>query len=244
MTESNKKTLELIKSNLNLILLIPTVMGGLWQLFELQAINTSFIRFFSITQVIADGLLILFVFSIIYLSFRFGMHLATNIERKPRALYVIRLIILPIVLLFPIILFIINFDKNKEINIFLLGSAFYSAILLIGLFIEIIGRHRIKRIFSNEWFTELVFPVIIGLSLIGSVYFISFTFKIFHKSFLLPENLENIKSVECLVENKIENFEILYLNDKYIFIELVPKSGKKIIQIVEFTQLFEKNNCR
>ena len=244
MTEENKKTLELIRKNLNLILLVPTVIGGLWQLFELQGINTSFIRFFSITQVIADGLLILFVFSVMYLSFKFGIHLATNIERKPRALFIIRLIIMPIFLLALIALFLINFNKNEEINIILLGSAFYSTILLISLFVEIIGRQRIRRIFSNKWFTELIFPIIIGLSLIGSVYFISFTFKIFHKSFLLPKNLENVKNIECLVESKIETFEILYLNDKYIFIELVPINEVKRIEIVEFTQLFEKNNCR
>ena len=50
-----------VKENLNLILIIPTVIGGFWQIIELARISTAYIRFFSITHVIPDGLLILFV---------------------------------------------------------------------------------------------------------------------------------------------------------------------------------------
>ncbi|MBU2920521.1 hypothetical protein KO504_04145 [Winogradskyella psychrotolerans] len=244
MTENNRKTLELVKGNLSLILLVPTILGGFWQLFELQKISTSFIRFFSISQVIADGLLILFVLSIIYLSFKFGVYLSANIEKEPRILYKIRLFLLPVILSLPIILFIIRFNKNKEINVFLLDSALFSATLLIGILVEIIGKKRINKIFLNEWFRELIFPIIIAISLIGSIYFISFVFKIFHKSFLLPENLKNVENIECLVKRKIQTFQILYLNDKYIFLELVSENEKKRIEIIEFKELFKKNNCR
>ena len=54
--------------DLSLIILLPTFLGGIWQLLELSSISTSFIRFFSISQLIPDGLLILFIFIIIYIS--------------------------------------------------------------------------------------------------------------------------------------------------------------------------------
>jgi len=48
-----------IKDNFNLVVLIPTLLGGSWQLFELARIGTPFLRFFSVTQLIPDGILML-----------------------------------------------------------------------------------------------------------------------------------------------------------------------------------------
>ena len=61
-----KEKIEFIKSNLALIILVPTMLGGIWQLLELLNISPSFIRFFSVSQLIPDGLLILFILLIIY----------------------------------------------------------------------------------------------------------------------------------------------------------------------------------
>lgn len=47
-----------------LILILPTLIGGLWQMLELIFIDPSFIRFFSISQLISDGILILSILSI------------------------------------------------------------------------------------------------------------------------------------------------------------------------------------
>jgi hypothetical protein len=58
------------KDNLSIIILIPTIIGGIWQLVELSSISTSFIRFFSLSQLVADGILILFILSIFYASFK------------------------------------------------------------------------------------------------------------------------------------------------------------------------------
>lgn len=56
-----KKVLDYIKENINILILIPTVLGGFWQLLELVRIEISFIRFFSLTQVVSDGLVIMFL---------------------------------------------------------------------------------------------------------------------------------------------------------------------------------------
>lgn len=58
------KILELINSNLTIILLVPTILGGVWQLQNLISIDFNLIRYFSITQLIPDGILIL-----LYISF-------------------------------------------------------------------------------------------------------------------------------------------------------------------------------
>jgi hypothetical protein len=51
------KPLKLIKEYLPLIVLVPVVIGGLWQIIALASMSIAYIRFFSVTQLIADGLL-------------------------------------------------------------------------------------------------------------------------------------------------------------------------------------------
>lgn len=60
-TKSNKLNsfFEEQKNIVPLFLLVPTLIGGLWQIFELIFIDPSFIRFFSTSQLISDGILIL-----------------------------------------------------------------------------------------------------------------------------------------------------------------------------------------
>lgn len=59
----------IIKNNLPTIALIPTLLGGCWQLYKLGSISPGMIAFFSISQLFADGFLILIYF--IFPSFVF-----------------------------------------------------------------------------------------------------------------------------------------------------------------------------
>lgn len=52
--EKSNNTLTLfikfIKEYLSFILIIPTFLGGIWQIIELSSISISFIRFFSVSN--------------------------------------------------------------------------------------------------------------------------------------------------------------------------------------------------
>ena len=61
-----KSKLDWIKEYLSIIVIIPAIIGGIWQIIELSYISTSYIRFFSPTQVISDGLLVLFVLTLFF----------------------------------------------------------------------------------------------------------------------------------------------------------------------------------
>lgn len=56
-----------LKDNIGIIILVPTILGGLWQIFELASLGIPFIRFFSVSQLVSDGLLLLFIISWTYL---------------------------------------------------------------------------------------------------------------------------------------------------------------------------------
>lgn len=65
----SKKLFIKVKDNLGTAIVIPTVLGGLIQLVELGSINTSYIRFFSASQLIPDGLIV--VLTVIFVSIVF-----------------------------------------------------------------------------------------------------------------------------------------------------------------------------
>lgn len=48
-------------NNTGIMVLIPSVLGAIWQIIELASINLAYIRFFSISQIPVDGALILFL---------------------------------------------------------------------------------------------------------------------------------------------------------------------------------------
>lgn len=76
-----------LKENLNIVVLVPTVIGGVWQILELLTISPSYIRFFSITQVVSDGLLSLFILTMIYLAIKLGsMRFITSKLENPEKL--------------------------------------------------------------------------------------------------------------------------------------------------------------
>ncbi|WP_299221910.1 hypothetical protein [uncultured Psychrobacter sp.] len=69
-TEVNKKGLKdrikWIFDNISVILLLPSFLGAVWQILELSSINVAYIRFFSVTQIPFDGILILFLLIVMF----------------------------------------------------------------------------------------------------------------------------------------------------------------------------------
>ncbi|MBL7560412.1 hypothetical protein JAO71_11420 [Olleya sp. YSTF-M6] len=137
-----------LKEHLNIIVLVPTLIGGIWQIWELLIISPSYIRFFSVTQVIADGLLSLFVLTMIYFAIRLGlMRFVSGKLEKPGNLNTKR-IIGKIVYLFVIsgviwyIIYIILIPQQKSIveenSLFILLLTIIIAIVVIGLLINLI----------------------------------------------------------------------------------------------------------
>lgn len=51
--------LGLLRKNLPLLLLLPTLFGGIWQVLSLANVGIPYIRFFSINQLISDGLILI-----------------------------------------------------------------------------------------------------------------------------------------------------------------------------------------
>ena len=233
-----------------IIILIPTIIGGIWQILELMTIDPSFLRFFSISQLVSDGILIITLLTIVIvylllLNKKFNLKDLGNVNFEKNQFNLKNFI--ASILLFFIYIFMIlyvyytyNLDdiksyRVKELLILLLGIGFFIPLLLeniISITIELL-----KLIFGDitDWKAQLqnkkssfykTINILSIIILIGKIIIFFGAFSIFiefRKKIILPENLENLKSVKDEIKKEYgqnQKFSILYLNDKYIFIEL------------------------
>lgn len=75
-----------IKDYLSVIILIPAFIGGIWQLIELMSISMPNIRFFSISQIVPDGLLILMFFSFLGINMALPKFLDAILPKKKKGI--------------------------------------------------------------------------------------------------------------------------------------------------------------
>ena len=238
------KQFKRLRENLNIIILVPTILGGLWQILELASISTSYIRFFSLTQLIADGLLILFILMIIYLIIKLTMFLLKTetftemfgIEESSPSILKI-LVTLSIPFLFLILDYkdfksFINFVPASVMDIFhfiIMGIVFigFSLLGILKTFMFIIYHYNkkspnslMKYLENKEKRDKLVKRISILVSLLIFLTLMLIPWKIlpgiktFRNAMVLPENLINLK----LENNKIKSIYKLKNNPEMLYL--------------------------
>lgn len=251
-----------IKENLSMIILIPTVAGGLWQILELAWIGTPYIRFFSVTQLVSDGLLLSFIFFWTFLVFRL-MYIAIKSDiRKSEREHIrdndkpnrLKMIIAAIVYLSALIYMnyifwraFITLDGNSVSMFIIIAIEFYVvftvtlAFVIYKIFILLV-----KPDFKFD-FQKLISWLEIPLMIItfGLIFSLIYLVPLFHRSFFKSEDFRNIKYLDCMLRNEnkeLKSYYLQYFNDNYIFIRIIEKSGKEYTEVKKFEKLLE-NSC-
>lgn len=231
---------EKIKKHLPLILLVPTILGGLWQIIELSKISISYIRFFSPTQLLPDGLLILFALIILYVAYAF-IDWKSSIYKPNIFSPLIRIVI------FTVILFMI-WEQELDASIMIIKIIAVIFIvknlhILIIIFYKSKLFQKIEKYFLDKpILKELVlapFQLLAVVILIGLVVIPAYLFSFFHNSYVLPKNLKNLENIQMSL--KVEDYnqsKILYFNDKYIFIEHSNGDKNISVEVLMFEELF------
>nr|WP_181718039.1 hypothetical protein [Psychrobacter sp.]QJS05186.1 hypothetical protein [Psychrobacter sp.] len=261
----NKGTWEILfkwcKENLTTSILLISGLGAIIQVLELAKINIAYIRFFSATQLISDGVLVLATVLIIitaYSVFRFiflsqNIRLYIELRMKDKKLskdstdrYAILSFLVPVI--FYIFLTGVVFKTFKE-NFFmnLIGLAFLYTLLTVSfihtcLYYEYLTSttedFKFKKIHIS--IAKWVRPLNILLTVVSIPALILLCLHVYK----LPSNLENYTKVNQQVEKDyrdIDSYEILYFNDTYLFVEII-KGNKKSIAVYETKGvLFDKN---
>lgn len=246
--EKNKKyNIGFIKSNLNLIILIPTILGGLWQLFELSRISMSFVRFFSVSQIIPDGILLLTFISIIFISNRFSYKITkSGLDDSPsKTLNIVRFIIITIIGTMWIFAFVYRTIKLERIELFLLIFSIVFLTSILTSFFYLIKTNNIINFIKKPIIKEFILPILsLGILYLFFI-FLNYSFDLFHRTYMFPNNWGNKLNIESFINKKYTNkpeFDILYFNDKYFFLEIESENNESIIEVVEFNEIFK--NCR
>jgi hypothetical protein len=232
-----KKAIKYLTKHLNFVLLIPALFGGIWQIIELSQMSFSYVRFFSPSQVLADGLLILILliffastFYFIYIIHHRYINSISedNIVEDEKLLKVVSktnytrcafLFLLYIILLF-LEIYTLSSILGKLDSLFTILILFpvVTVILYLALGAWIFANMSIIQ----TWFYKNILRHTIWLWFATIGISILLTATSFRNSFALPKDLVNADIiVHQIAEVNPETQPIIvYNNDKYLFIEL------------------------
>ncbi|MGK6343593.1 hypothetical protein ACMGDK_15255 [Chryseobacterium sp. DT-3] len=220
----------LIKENIALIVVIPSVLGGLEQLLRLFMIQPEMVRFFSVSQVIPDGLAIIIMTTLLFIIFYLWIRLyyMLLLLSEKFKIYSIGMFLLSLSILLFLIgiedyvmdnyVFVNAFRNLKKefnlINIFFAVLASPIGVLVIY-FLSTISQIRpnFHFLFSNNNFVKIAFiflmtTVIAFPPIYNYDYLLNFAFL----KNDLKDTYKNLKHLESI--------DIEYVNDKYVIVEL------------------------
>lgn len=235
------------RSNFQLLIAIPALIGGIWQICELGNISFSFIRFFSSTQLIADGLLIMSIifFPVFFIWIVGQMDDLVKNQKSIFKYFSPKPVALGIVI---ICLAIFNFLIIENIHYtekqFVEFGRYY--LPLVGTFVTYVIFDA-KIIYLSKYFSDKILKFIEGvLIILIMISFVLFTKRIlvlFHNKFTFPSNVENIQILENKIkedDSTIRKTKLLYFNNSYLFFELTRKNKTKNIRVIPFEALMKK----
>lgn len=240
---SDKKALlkgfNLTKENIPFILVLISGLGAIIQLIEISRIDIAYIRFFSVTQLAADGTLVAFTLLTSYIMYRFYLSTLTVFEtitglekaiaNKDVAYLTIVTKDIPYIVAFlTAVTGVAVFMHSAPFKVNLLLMIALSSMMIAGLTFTlkffVLHDEYIKTIEST---TRKSWPniVLIAMPAILIVYSIGNLGNIYLNLYKIPtpERLTNYSYVESRIAQDYgsdEEYSIRYFNDRYMFIEI------------------------
>ncbi|WP_203258786.1 hypothetical protein [Hyunsoonleella ulvae] len=245
-----ERNIDSIKKVIPILILIPTIIGGLWQFLSLLKLGANYIRFFSLSQLISDGITLLLplamIFGILYFLYRgsFKFFKDYNPERSDKIFNRIFLSIIFILSLCFLIWFsslsilykIGKIDKFPSVN-----SAFLFYVFIIPAIIFNYNSEYFILKFLNLKHKLIEYILLITMFVrfwAGICYFFLLLYLIsFLSDYSIPKNLININNIEKSIKidygYEPENYEVSYMNDNYVFIEYFKISKEERKKLVD-----------
>ena len=249
-----KRSFEWSKENTSDALILISGVGAIIQIYELARINISYLRFFSVTQLISDGAVVLLM--VVYIAIvwaistviivRTDIHedLKADIEKNERfTLYHKYWRYLAIV-----ICTFVSIGASNDVRYFNIGENIFFAMGILGAALAYIRYSTMYyKIFGvylettndtfmlfgrcNFKFLYKIFNKGMELtSKIAMVVIIANAMIMFPAASRLPYNLENYEQISEKMEERYGNinyYKLLYFNDTYAFIEMKKTKDSK-----------------
>lgn len=205
-TELNKwlkAKYEFCKDNLSMLVILPTVLGGVWQVIELALVDPSYIRLFSINQLVPDGLSIIFISLIGYFLFTITrlnyFVLSKNVEWF-----------------------------TKQNYIFLLSLSIPLTTLTLYYYLEIIRKNTL--IFSDLVYNIIIFSFILTISIGLFKMFEAILYKLNFKSLINNYNFRKFMSIAFIIVLIIPSYTIIQ-DWRKLTIKLNNLNNEKVLKI-------------
>jgi hypothetical protein len=251
-----KDILKYLKESPTFILLFITTLGGVWQLIQLSKISITYIRFFSISQVIPDGLILTLGF-LVYVVVVVWATLASysllsdiinsikddskkKFKKKLQSLnfehpifgftYAIFTIALGIWFIYGSFIF-----KTSNVFVFMISNL--AVMILLYAILD-----RYQRI-VDYMMAKNDIKILMGIIICGIIINFFSIVIAFNQNYLMPENLKNFEVIKSNFknENPKASIQILYFNDKYLFTKITDvsnsKGKKQQIEIIDFESI-------
>lgn len=243
------KDFNFFKSNLPLFIILPSFLGGIWQILELSSIDLSYIRFFSINQIVPDGLLALFL-----LFWFFGLYKLIIFLPYPKLdfdndefketpfISILFFNFIPFIAIILAYNFIYKFNYNSFfsilINSFLLAVIVF---MILGIIKQVDAylSHKntfIRKVFLHYDFRKIIFLIIVIFLSLPAFQMV----RAARELVSIPINLNNFnKATNKLSKDyKLSSHpKLLYFSKDYLFYE-IKIGNRKMIEIVETKNLF------
>jgi len=241
------------KDNPKIALFVPTALGGSFQLFELLSLGFPYIRFFSVSQIVSDGMLCcMLLMLLVLLSYVFSSYIEKIENQKAKnetlgwrkSVRDILITIGAMSILVPIVvisLFVFsNFDWKSILffGLALLLSIVIGAPILYFLdkLLRKISFKRLTPVISKQATYNVILPLF-------GLLFLVVLFLGTRPIFRLSDNLKNTKFIYSTIDKdypKNKKRTIVYNNDKYIFVEVIDSESRKQIESFELKDLFKR----
>lgn len=254
--------LKFIKDYLSIIVLIPTLLGALFQIFNIIFyVGLPYIRYFSASQLIPDGILIIFliffliIIYILILFFKFQYEDLKSNYLEDKGIYEISTFIF-----FSIFLILLPFSIYKLYNhslqndIISLYSHFFSQVILtlnislLFLYLNEVINIKIDHL-NNTMLINYTRKLIFFITTLFSTYLLFNlinTLYISNEMIVQSKDLYNFRKLKekFKQQGNVDNVKILYLNRDYVFCEISTSFGKEIaiIEQKELLSIFPKKD--
>lgn len=259
---SMRRIVSFLKEYISIIAIVPLLLGGLWQVLSLGLISPSYLRFFSVTQQIADGIVVLFVLSILavatfFVGLLFALQRSTVdwwMERSKshlmyslvtHSLVIIYAAVTGYALFFPISFPTIGADlTGLQLIVFaivLIGFLGRGGQLIYHIAIALLRKNGFKLVPINSVTRYIAFPLalIVVLLVVALSLGLLQSLVSFHSQYMFPSNLKNIdyaldKYCEETGSANRDSLKIIYMNDKYVFIR-----DKQTVSVEKLDYIFK-----
>ncbi|MEN8625286.1 hypothetical protein [Psychrobacter proteolyticus] len=245
--------LRFIGDNTKILLTVTYGLGATAQVLKLSAIDPTYIKFFSVTQLIADGAFFISLIFLGYISFLafslffklIGINdvLVSDLKNNHKSESLLLTIKGISILLLPFSIFVFyhitmaGYFNNKIISMIITYSFIYSLLSEILKYSYEYDNHIEKITGDDKIGNGAVYRFLVGMGIIFSIITIP---KFIYDTYNLPPNLDNYDKAKQVVMTDYkdqgitkQDVDILYFNDKFMFIEIIRPNNERSIAVYQ-----------